>query len=139
MAGESFLCPYFDRAFQELVGLKHLFVGSSSTKKEAKKKAAASLLALLKTRVTGSSKTLVNMLSFPAVHCGASELSTRTNAYPRALRHNLFLIFLTVQGITSILKRGFLCDVAVRPTPDTSWPPVVFGAEVLRRSSSSSE
>nr|CAD7204182.1 unnamed protein product [Timema douglasi] len=42
--------------YVKTVGLKHLFVGSSSTKKEAKKKAAASLLALLMTRVTGSSK-----------------------------------------------------------------------------------
>nr|CAD7588411.1 unnamed protein product [Timema genevievae] len=32
---------------------------------------------------------------------------------------------------------GFLCDVVVRPTLDTSWPPVVFGAEVFWSSSSS--
>nr|CAD7398886.1 unnamed protein product [Timema poppensis] len=31
---------------------------------------------------------------------------------------------------TYSLRRGFLGDVVVRPTPYTSWPPVVFGAEV---------
>nr|CAD7448500.1 unnamed protein product [Timema bartmani] len=35
------------------------------------------------------------------------------------------------------LRRGFLCDAAVRPMPDTSWPLIVFGAEVLWSSSSS--
>nr|CAD7602800.1 unnamed protein product [Timema genevievae] len=34
-------------------------------------------------------------------------------------------------------RRGFLCDAVVRPTPDTSWPPVVFGTEVVWSSFSS--
>nr|CAD7197172.1 unnamed protein product [Timema douglasi] len=34
-------------------------------------------------------------------------------------------------------RRGFLCDVVVSLTPDPSWLPVVFGVEILRRSSSS--
>nr|CAD7197000.1 unnamed protein product [Timema douglasi] len=79
---------------------------------------------------------------------GASEkMGSGTRARPLLVVHNLMLdvpgakqlvahnLMLDVPGAGLLMVHSSFCNAVVSSTPDTSWPPVVFGVEVVWSSS----